>query len=56
MNINTLSDSTREYLERRASECGVTAKEILRHFEEIVSGRKVSIHSRLLTGTRKDFD
>ncbi len=53
--ISDLSKSTRNYFETQAAKAGVSAAQLLRHFDEIVSGRKVSIHSRLFTGRKKDF-
>ena len=55
VNISELSNSTRHYIEAQAVKMGVSVAQLLRHFDEIVSGRKVSIHSRLLTGHRSDF-
>lgn len=55
VNIGSLSKATREYIETRAEKMGITAAQLLRHFDEIVSGRKVSIHSRLLTGRKRIF-
>lgn len=55
VNIGSLSKATRDYLEARAEKMGVSAAQLLRHFDEIVSGRKMSIHSRLLTGRKKVF-
>lgn len=53
--ISDLSKATRNYFETQASKAGISAAQLLRHFDEIISGRKVSIHSRLFTGQRKDF-